>query len=425
MKTLINILNIIIIFTSFILITIKVLSSSGFKIKNISYQNKHKIDNINKKDNIILKKIFIYSLSFRVIIFLISVIIYYVFLNSEPFSITNIINNYVKWDALHYLRISHSYTYYIENGLYPTLAFFPLYPLLIKIFNIFINYRELSGLIISFISYSLACVYIFKLVTLDYNKNIAYKTLILISISPFAFFFGTIMSESIFLLFSTLTLYHIRKHNWFLTSIFGFLSALSRIPGVLLIIPAIVELLETYKPFKNFKLKNAFSLLKKLILFLIIPAGFVVYIFINKYVTGDYLYFTKIQKIIWSQTFTPPHYILYNLIDFIKNYNTELSFTIFIPELCSVLFMYILLITNINKQRSMYSIWFFVYILINTSSTWPLSISRYFICALPAYIFLANYLQKKKKIYYIFTLVIFSILFTLFFIAYLIGRQVM
>ena len=53
------------------------------------------------------------------------------------------------------------------------------------------------------------------------------------------------MTESLFLLTTVSALYHIRRHRWLAAGAWGFLAALTRMQGVLVILAGVVELVET------------------------------------------------------------------------------------------------------------------------------------------------------------------------------------
>jgi len=384
--------------------------------KNNRKENKT-FENITSKECF---KVFGISLSFRILIILISILVFAIFINEG-----DAINNWIKWDSIHYIRISNGYTSYIENGKYITLVFLPLYSLFIKLFSIIFN-SSISGLIVSSLSFSLASVYIYKLVSMDYGKKTAKITLLLVNFFPFAFFFSGIMSESMFLLTSTMTLYYIRKHNWLLAGLFGLLCALSRTIGAFIIIPAIVELIEEYQLLKNirnykFIIKTFFT--KTLPLFLI-PLGFGIYLFINYYITGDWFYFLKMQKEIWFQSYT--HFFLYfnTCFKMLRDYDISLILCSVVPQLIIVISSYIILFKNVKKSITMYSVWLLVNILVNTSMSWPLSVCRYFTCALPLFIYIADYLKNHRKLFIVY-IIISSILLGIYFVAYLMGLSVL
>ena len=134
----------------------------------------------------------------------------------------------------------------------------------------------------------------------------------------------------------------------------------------------------------------------------------------------------KMEQKYWFQTFEPFFNIINNLLGTISSdsNSTSLNLICFIPELIIVIFMYIILGLGVLKNRTMYSSWLLIYIIINTSISWPLSLGRYFSCALPAFIFLASWCEKKQKLY-LPLLVGFSVFFTIFLVAFIQNKQIM
>ena len=267
----------------------------------------------------------------------------------------------------------------------------------------------------------MASVYIYKLVSLDFGKRTAILTLVFFNVFPLTFFFSGIMSESVFLMFSAITLYYARKHKWLLSGIFGLFCALSRSLGVFIIFPVVVELFEEYKVIKN--IKNYKYLIKKVLVkmipLLLIPLGFGIYLYINYHVTGELFYFLKMQSTIWFQHYE--HFFLFfkTVFDMFSGYETKFVCFVTIPNLVIVTLSYIVLFLNARNKVTMYTVWLLVNIIVNTSMSWPLSVFRYMSCAIPLYVFIADYL-KKHRILYISYLVINIILFIIFFAAFFI-----
>ena len=415
---LLSCLSIIIVILSVFIIGYRIFYINGFNLKKIYISTNNNSYYPEKKECL---KIFNSVLLFRIFIIIVSIIVYYIFINNDGvFSIKSAIDNWIKWDALHYLRIANGYSSYIENGMYPTLVFFPLYPFFIAVFKLLFN-EVVAGLIVSNLFSSLACVYIYKLVSMDYAKKTALITILIINIFPFAFFFSSIMSESTFLLFSAMTLYYIRKHKWIIAGIFGFLCALSRSLGVFIIIPAIVELVEEYKLIKNINnIKYIIKIIKKMLPLLLIPLGFGIYLYCNYHVTGDWFYFLKMQREIWYQVFTPFYKIFIVSYDTINSFDTNFILCISIRQLFVIVLSYLVLLFNVKNNRTMYTIWLLVNIIVNTSMSWPLSVCRYFTCTIPLFIFIANYLKKHRYLFvgYIIVSIIF---YAIFFVAFLKG----
>lgn len=339
------------------------------------------------------------ALAFRLVVFLISVCIIYMF-NDNINGLKDILEQYMKWDANNYVRIATGgYTYHVENGAYTTLAFFPLYPWLMRLVNVVFNNLQLSGLILSCLLYSGSCAFLYRLFCIDYNKETSLRAIIYLSLFPHALFFGTLMNESMLLFTMSAALYYIRKHNWALTGVFGALAALSRMAGILLAIPAAIEWLEEYKIFeklKNKDIKTVWRLFysKGLWIFLML-LGTGIYLFCNYKTTGEWFKFLEYQETIWNHHSTYFGIGINNIFGHCFNDNGN-TFSIWVPSVCSLIFTAVALIYGIRRSKNMYTSFLLVYIIINTSLDWVISLPRYMTCAIPAFLFLSDFSERHK-----------------------------
>lgn len=202
-----------------------------------------------------------------------------------------------NFDGAQYLKIA-------QYGYLPlTQAFFPLYPILIRITTAAIGSSYiLSGLVISILSFFGILVLLSKyLRQLSFKKNEISWFLIFFIAFPTSFFFISLYSESIFLLVFLGALVAIRKKQYFIAGLCGVALGLTRVTGIFLMIPLFMDLLHQYALFKKDK-KDAHlqSLLqfKKNILVLLSPAiGFVLYGLFLHFTTGDFLAFFHLQPI--------------------------------------------------------------------------------------------------------------------------------
>ena len=107
-----------------------------------------------------------------------------------------------NFDGVHYLRIAQDgYIYQY------TQAFFPLYPILIKLvsFITFDNYL-VSALVISNIAFLAALTLFYKLVTKIYSQNIAFWSCLFLLAFPTSYYFGSVYTEGLFFLIIILVL---------------------------------------------------------------------------------------------------------------------------------------------------------------------------------------------------------------------------
>ena len=138
-----------------------------------------------------------------------------------------------NWDG-------HWFSLIAQQGYFerPTAAFFPLYPLLLAGVSWFLDGQiELAGVLISNIALLGALALLYQLVQLDFPRAVARRALLHLAIFPTAYYLGAVYSESLFLLVSVGALYAARRDTWWLAGVLGFLAALTRSQGILLLIP--------------------------------------------------------------------------------------------------------------------------------------------------------------------------------------------
>lgn len=139
-----------------------------------------------------------------------------------------------RFDTLWYLKIA-TYGYSLEDG---STAYFPLYPLLIRAGGkILLGNYLLAALIISNLAYIGLLFYLYRLTTLLFEEETARRTVVYLAIFPTAFFFLAGYTESLFLLFTLAAFWYAHQKRWWLAGILGFLASLTRLQGVILILP--------------------------------------------------------------------------------------------------------------------------------------------------------------------------------------------
>ena len=150
---------------------------------------------------------------------------------------------WARWDSGFYLQIATEGYSYSSTEL-SNLAFFPLYPLLIRIFSLGAKNPELltaAGVIISNVAALTAFYLLYRLVLLDENRGVGRRTIWLLAFFPTSFFLSMIYTEGLFLMLTVAAFYAARRHWWLATGLLGALSAVTRTIGVLLIAPLAYE----------------------------------------------------------------------------------------------------------------------------------------------------------------------------------------
>ena len=396
----IGIIASVLIWGSAAVLLMRMINNSGIGINNYFTQDKALCGSFEPglKDT---AAVFGLALLFRVLVLLLSVSAIYIFTGDKGFNLQEFINRYCLWDAKHYQNIAiGGYAHYVEKGEYPTLVFLPLYPWAIKAFSIILRDQIISGLTVSFLAYAGGCAFIYRLMASDYNKATAVRAIVFISVFPHALFFGTMMNESMTLLTVTATLYFIRQHKWPLVGVFGALAAMTRLSGLVVAIPAAVEWFEEYRileKLKEKKIGEAVSLFitKGLWIFLIL-AGLAIYLFCNWKVTGNPFKFLEYEKSFWHQQSV---YFGKGIAVPFEQFASSDKFTrfaIWLPEIMAIIFVVTMLVAGLRRHRTMYTAYLCAMIVMNTGISWPLSLGRYFSCAVPAFMILSDISERHK-----------------------------
>ncbi|NJM70784.1 MAG: hypothetical protein HC862_11445 [Scytonema sp. RU_4_4] len=176
-------------------------------------------------------------------------------------------------------------------------AFYPLYPIALKISSFFISNMLVSGIVLSNIFFLFSVVYLDKLISLDYNKNIAILTSTLMIIFPASYFFSRPGPEALFLLLVTSSLYYARKKQWLLSGTLSALAVLTRLQGIFLFLPLIYLYYQHYKKSKE----HNWGILSLLLM----PLSLLAFMLHIYFLTGNIFASFVIQKA-WDQSLSYP-----------------------------------------------------------------------------------------------------------------------
>ena len=141
---------------------------------------------------------------------------------------------WAHWDGVWFIRIaSGGYGSHAS-----TQAFFPLYPLLLRVFAPAAGHNYvIAGVIISVTCYAAAMAVLYRLANDEAGPRIALWSVVFISVFPMALFFQAVYSESLFLLLTLSSFAAARRGRWALAGLAGLLAALTRSSGLLLVAP--------------------------------------------------------------------------------------------------------------------------------------------------------------------------------------------
>ena len=310
-----------------------------------------------------------------------------------------------RWDAAHYIHlIEEGYQGYTENGQHLFLVFFPGYVWAARLLRLVIPSTALAGTALSCLCYGGACCYLYRLAGEAYNGRVARDALLYMSLFPFSFFSGLVMTEGLFLLATTGACWYAWRGKWLAFGLFGALAALTRMTGLLVIVVGVIRLLEAYRPLEppvGKSLGRCWKpLLLRLPLTLLPAAGTLLYLLLNLWVDGDPFAFASHQEH-WHQGYL----WISQVVEYIGRYlgdnlGSSYGWAVWAPALALFVVGLALLYWAALRRGHpagllAYGFCFFV---ATYSLSWLLSAGRYLSTCFVLFLFLAKLTQRRPAL---------------------------
>lgn len=326
----------------------------------------------------------------------------------------NYLNNPYFWswanfDGEHYISIAR-----IGYGNFEQ-AFFPLYPFLIHQISRVYGFKSLdlmvaTGLFISNVSFLLSLVGLYKLIRIDYKKNVARLTILLLLFFPTSFYFGAVYTESLFLCLVVWSFYFLRRENYFLASLLGMFAASARVVGIVLLPIYIISMTYWKRPIKT------------MINLLFIPVGILSYMYYSYLKWGDPLKFFNVASSFGEQRsdhlIILPQVFYRYFVKIIPNiswsyfpviFTTLLEISVALLFLGLIFYLFYHLMRGTMIVKSSYWLYLvFAYIVPTLSGSFS-SLPRYALVLFPAFIYFAYFAQKLPKVLLVCILIAMSL----------------
>ena len=196
-----------------------------------------------------------------------------------------------QWDVTNYISIAEKG--YSISELETNIAFFPGFPLIIKLFAYLPVTFIQSAFIVTFVGGIFASIFLNKLAIKE--GDVSYSTLIAWVLAPMSLFLFIPYSESLFCGFAFAAWYFAKQNKWFISGLLIFSASMIRVNGIFLTVAIIVM----------FLLNNRQNLSKILPLFLgFVPiVSFFTYL---KFKFGSWTLWFEVQEKFWQRKFTNP-----------------------------------------------------------------------------------------------------------------------
>ena len=145
-----------------------------------------------------------------------------------------------RWDTGFYVSIAtEGYRY--EGVPLPSVAFFPLLPLLMRLLGGLTGDVVPAGILIGNVALLGAMMLLHRLVDQEFGSSTASRAVWYMLIFPMSFFGSAIYTESLFLLFAIGAFYAARRGHWWAAALLGICLTLTRLVGIIIAPVLLVE----------------------------------------------------------------------------------------------------------------------------------------------------------------------------------------
>ena len=152
------------------------------------------------------------------------------------------------WDSGHYHNIATTGYEYSNDGEQHNVAFFPLFPLMVRgLMNLGLRF-EIAGMLVNNLSFLIACYCLYFWVKKNHGTKAAIWTVAVLTWIPASMFTGVIYTEGLYLLLSIAALQTFDSGQYPWTALWGAMATATRPTGIALIPAFILTAWKQRKP---------------------------------------------------------------------------------------------------------------------------------------------------------------------------------
>jgi len=283
-------------------------------------------------------------------------------------------------------------------------VYFPFFPLLIRSVGFLLGGSVIAdyaaGLILANSCFYGVLVLFYVLVSEDFGHTVAKYALTYLAFAPYALFFFIGYTESLFLLLTLAVFYFLRREKplgWWLAGLCGFLGALTRPTGIILIVPFLVLFMQRFGIRTLLRREHWWQKVSAILSMALIPAGLLTYMLYQQIRFGNPLLFIAEEGRIWHHYTSFPWTGIFNAIQEIV-----MQGPYYLGDTSDVLLTLIPLVALIIGWKrlplhySLFSLTMMLFVLCEPRQYQPLlSVPRYFLVIFPIFILFALWSQNR------------------------------
>lgn len=288
------------------------------------------------------------------------------------------------WDAHWYITIAEN-GYQTEGDNRNAIAFFPFYPLLIRLVSFVWHDFFWAATLVANAASVAGLLLFYKLAKLEFSRETAWWSLIALLLFPTAYFFNAPYTEGLFLLLSVGSFFAARRGKWLVAGILGGLAAFTRVTGLLLLPALLVEFyLQRRSQGRRLSYDRAVPLL-------LIPGVFGLYLLFNEQLLGDFWAFREVLEVRWYKQFAWPWEGLAARWRDIGSYPwNEYNLLYGMAEFGAGAVLVAFIIWSYKRLRLSYVVYMALTTFLLLSTSWLLSTPRYVLTVFPLFFLLGQ-----------------------------------
>ena len=291
-----------------------------------------------------------------------------------------LLDAWLNWDGHRYLWIAIRGAYEFHDVYQPNIAFFPLYPVLMRLLMTLTRGDAiLAGMLVSHIALLSALLLLYDVVASDLGSTVGRRAVAFLLLFPTAIFFGAIYTESLALVFAVAAVWALRRQYWWLAGVAGFFLSTSRLPGIF--ITPVIAL--TYLHHHQWQWRRMFD--RSFFSSLLPPLGLAVFMLYQWHAFGTPFAFWVAQQD-WDNRTSPPWVMPMTILRSLENGS---NIPLDILQISTWIAFIVLTILAFRRLPLPYGLTMLFLLIPAYLSSWHLSFSRYVLPAFPAYVVLA------------------------------------
>jgi len=299
---------------------------------------------------------------------------------------------WVQWDATRFL-VTADVGYEGPGSFVNSYAFFPFFPLALRVLGFIGIAGPLAGLLISAVSSWIALTFLFKLAEEEMGAGAGRRAALYLSVFPTAVFLIAPYSEALFLAGAIPAFYYARRAQWQWVGVPAAIAMGTRFAGVFLLLGLVAEALRQ----KDLSLRDALSAGLAVVIGLLPLLGYAAFL---SRVKGDPFYFVTDQRLGWGRSFVGPFSAFRNTIDRWDDPTQSTSFLLaYRVEVLAALVGVAFVGWAVAKREWGYATFMGSLLAVLLTSTEYFSVPRILLTFFPAFIFLAGATLTRPRLH--------------------------